>query len=70
MKSHPTTTESIMKEYSDVFDNKTLGRLPVQHTIRLKEEAKTGNPRTKENPRSVTHQSQRRVRPHATARSY
>ena len=40
MKSHQPQTESIMKEYSDVFDNKTLGRLPVQHTIRLKEEAK------------------------------
>ena len=36
----PTTTESIMKEYSDVFDNKTLGRPPVQHTICLEEEAK------------------------------
>ena len=35
-----TTTESIVQEYSDVFDNKTLGCLPVQHTINLKEGAK------------------------------
>ncbi|CAB4033558.1 Hypothetical predicted protein [Paramuricea clavata] len=35
-----TTTESIMQEYADVFDNKTLGCLPVQHTINLKEDAK------------------------------
>ena len=35
-----TTMESIMQDYSDVFDNKTLGCLPVQHTINLKEGAK------------------------------
>ena len=35
-----TTTESIMQEYADVFDNKTLGCLPVQHTTNLKEDAK------------------------------
>jgi hypothetical protein len=29
-----------MQEYADVFDNKTLGCLPVQHTINLKEDAK------------------------------
>lgn len=37
----PSTAESVMQEgYADVFDNKTLGCLPVQYTINLKEDAK------------------------------
>ena len=34
------TPESIKEEYSDVFENSSLGCLPVKHTIRLKEDAK------------------------------
>ena len=36
----PITIESITQEYSDVFNNETLGCLPVQHTINLKDDAK------------------------------
>ena len=34
------TIESIIQECSDVFNNETLGCLPVQHTIDLKDDAK------------------------------
>ena len=36
----PITIESITQEHSDVFDNETLGSLPVQHTINFKDDAK------------------------------
>ena len=34
------TPEFMMQTYADVFDNNTLGCLPVQHTIKLNENAK------------------------------